>query len=74
MRPELGPPDLEEIDYPDEDGSWERSGEHSPRAIDAGDAPSCSAGSPTRATRGRQIEAAYAGGAVRELSDAGDCR
>ena len=31
MKPELGPPEVEEIDYPAEDGSWERSGALSPR-------------------------------------------
>ena len=38
MRPELGPPDLEEIGYPDEDSSWPAEWRHLREAILAGDA------------------------------------
>ena len=36
MRPELGPPDLEERDYPDEDRSWTAEWEHLTAAIESG--------------------------------------
>jgi hypothetical protein len=28
MRPELGPPDVEQVEYPDVDVSWEREWQH----------------------------------------------
>lgn len=34
MRPELGPPDVEVIDYPDEDGSWAAEWAHFKAALD----------------------------------------
>ena len=37
MRPELGPPDVEEIHYPDHDESWAREWEHFTAAIEAGE-------------------------------------
>jgi predicted dehydrogenase len=37
MRPELGPPDLEEIDYPDEDHSWAHEWQHFGAAVRARD-------------------------------------
>ena len=37
MRPELGPPDVEEISYPDRDTSWEREWAHFTAAIVSGD-------------------------------------
>ena len=37
MRPELGPPDLEERTYPDEDQSWTAEWEHLARAIGSGE-------------------------------------
>jgi predicted dehydrogenase len=37
MRPELGPPDVEQVDYPDVDVSWEREWQHFAGAIRAGD-------------------------------------
>ncbi len=37
MRPELGPPDLEEIEYSGEDVSWEAEWQHFRRAILAED-------------------------------------
>lgn len=36
MRPELGPPDLEEVRYPERDTSWEREWQHLRAAIAAG--------------------------------------
>jgi predicted dehydrogenase len=37
MRPELGPPDTEVVQYPDRDISWQREWEHFASAIRAGD-------------------------------------
>ncbi|MCU1492817.1 MAG: Oxidoreductase domain protein [Acidimicrobiaceae bacterium] len=37
MRPELGPPDVEEVQYPDRDASWEGEWAHFAAAIAAGD-------------------------------------
>ncbi len=37
MRPELGPPDVEEVEYPSEDGSWRAEWAHFADAIAAGD-------------------------------------
>jgi len=37
MRPELGPPHLEEVDYPERDESWEREWHHFAGAITTGD-------------------------------------
>jgi predicted dehydrogenase len=37
MRPELGPPDLEQISYPDRDRSWEAEWDHFTEAIATGD-------------------------------------
>jgi predicted dehydrogenase len=36
MRPELGPPDVEEIHYPERDASWEREWQHFLEVIDHG--------------------------------------
>ncbi len=37
MRPELGPPELEEISFPDDDTSWSREWEHFTTALASGD-------------------------------------
>ena len=37
MRPELGPPDVEELAYPDEDRSWQAEWEHFAEALGAAD-------------------------------------
>jgi predicted dehydrogenase len=39
MAPELGPPDVDVVDYPAEDASWEAEWLHFRHAIDAGEAP-----------------------------------
>jgi predicted dehydrogenase len=36
MKPELGPPDLEEIDYPAQDGSWLAEWRHFRESIASG--------------------------------------
>jgi predicted dehydrogenase len=38
MRPELGPPDVEQVEYPDVDVSWEREWQHFGGAVRSGDA------------------------------------
>jgi len=37
MKPELGPPDVDVVDYPPEDGSWEAEWRHFKAAIESGD-------------------------------------
>lgn len=37
MRPELGPPDIEKVTYPDRDESWQREWTHFAEAIEASD-------------------------------------
>ena len=37
MKPELGPPDVEHVQYPDEDVSWEREWQHFAGAVHSGD-------------------------------------
>ncbi len=70
MGPKLGPPDVEELTYPDEDDSWAREWTSFTDAIDAGDA---------RLLRGdlhdaryvwEQIEAAYAASPYAEMRQA----
>ncbi|HEX3433933.1 MAG TPA: Gfo/Idh/MocA family oxidoreductase [Solirubrobacteraceae bacterium] len=60
MSPELGPPRLEEIQYPDEDGSWLREWAGFKDAIDAGDLALVDGGLEDALYAWRQIEAAYA--------------
>ncbi|HTQ69245.1 MAG TPA: Gfo/Idh/MocA family oxidoreductase [Solirubrobacteraceae bacterium] len=67
MRPELGPPDVEHVGYPDEDGSWEREWQSFVRAIDAGDRDGICGGLDDALYAWRQIEAAYAGTPFEEL-------
>jgi predicted dehydrogenase len=60
MSPELGPPQLEEIQYPDEDGSWLREWAGLEEAIAAGDPDLVNGGLEDALYAWRQIEAAYA--------------
>ncbi len=62
MSPELGPPELEQIDYPDEDGSWEREWASFAAAIDAGDESLVCGDLGDARYAWMQIEAAYADG------------
>jgi predicted dehydrogenase len=70
MAPELGPPALEEIVYPPEDGSWRAEWEHFAAAVAAGD------GRPLLGDLGdaryawERIEDAYAGGPYAAMRDA----
>jgi predicted dehydrogenase len=70
MPPELGPPQLEELAYPDEDHSWELEWQSFKTAIDAGDEGLICGGLSDAAYAWRQIEAAYAGGPYAAMRDA----
>ena len=60
MRPELGPPDVETIDFPPDDESWSREWRQFAAAISAGDGRPLS-GDLESARYGWQcVEAAYA--------------
>jgi predicted dehydrogenase len=60
MRPELGPPDLEEIDYPDEDPSWRSEWEHFAGALAAEDGRPLLGDLADARYAWEQVEAAYA--------------
>jgi predicted dehydrogenase len=62
MRPELGPPDLEELVYPDEDGSWTAEWEHFAAAVSAADGRPLLGDLLAARYAWRQVEAAYAAG------------
>jgi predicted dehydrogenase len=62
MSEELGPPELDEYDYPDEDRSWEREWASFSAAIDAGDPQLLNGDLDDARYAWEQIEAAYAGG------------
>jgi predicted dehydrogenase len=61
MGPELGPPELEEETYPDEDRSWELEWENTAGAIASGDRDALLGGLADARYAWQQIEAAYAG-------------
>jgi predicted dehydrogenase len=61
MGPELGPPQLEQVDYPDEDGSWKQEWRGFKRAIAASDASLINGGLEDARYAWEQVEAAYAG-------------
>ncbi len=60
MRPELGPPDVEEIRYPDGDPSWEAEWRHFADAIVAGDGRSLLGDLDDARYAWEQVEASYA--------------
>jgi predicted dehydrogenase len=60
MSPELGPPELEELSYPDEDGSWRREWEHFTAAVRADDGRALLGDLHSARYAWTQIEAAYA--------------
>lgn len=62
MPPELGPPELEEIVYPDEDCSWEREWASFAAAIHTGDERLVLGDLHDARYAWEQIESAYAGG------------
>jgi predicted dehydrogenase len=62
MGPELGPPEVDEVAYPDEDRSWEREWASFSAAIDAGDERLLNGRLSDARYAWEQIEAAYAAG------------
>jgi predicted dehydrogenase len=62
MAPELGPPEVQEVDYPDEDRSWEREWASFTAAIDAGDEQLLNGDLNDARYAWEQIEAAYRSG------------
>ena len=62
MGPELGPPAVEEIAYPAEDGSWVREWEHFADALDAADERRLLGDLADAHYAWTQVEAAYAQG------------
>ena len=67
MRPELGPPDLEEIVYPDEDRSWIAEWEHFASALATQDESPLLGNLLDARYAWTQIESAYAGGPFDDL-------
>jgi len=70
MRPELGPPDVEEVVYPDEDSSWTAEWEHFAEALSAGDGRPLLGDLPAARYAWAQIEAAYAAGPYAAMREA----
>jgi hypothetical protein len=70
MRPELGPPDLEEIGYPDDDRSWAAEWEHFAGALTAGDGRPLLGDLADARYAWEQVEAAYAGGPYAGMREA----
>jgi len=62
MGPELGPPELEEITYPPEDGSWSAEWEHFAGALRAGDGRPLLGDLDAARYAWTQVEGAYARG------------
>jgi predicted dehydrogenase len=60
MRPELGPPDLQEVVYPDRDDSWRAEWEHFAAAIRAVDGRALLGDLHDARYAWKQVEAAYA--------------
>jgi predicted dehydrogenase len=70
MGPELGPPAVEQLSYPDEDGSWGREWESFVSAIDADDESLLNGGLGDARYAWAQIEAAYASGPYAHMREA----
>jgi predicted dehydrogenase len=70
MGPELGPPEVQEVNYPDEDRSWEREWASFAAAIAAGDERLLNGDLSDAHYAWKQIEAAYAAGPYASMRDA----
>jgi predicted dehydrogenase len=70
MRPEMGPPDVEELEYPDEDRSWGAEWEHFAAAVAAGDGRPLLGELADARYAWEQVEAAYAGGPYAAMREA----
>jgi predicted dehydrogenase len=69
MSPQLGPPDLEEIVYPDEDLSWRNEWEHLAQAVEADDGRRLLGDLRDAHYAWTQVEAAYAAGPYAEMRE-----
>jgi predicted dehydrogenase len=67
MGPQLGPPALEEIGYPDEDRSWQAEWEHFAGAVLAADGRPLLGDLRAVSDAWRQVEAAYASGVYADM-------
>ncbi|HUB73885.1 MAG TPA: Gfo/Idh/MocA family oxidoreductase [Solirubrobacteraceae bacterium] len=70
MGPELGPPSLERIDYPDEDCSWAQEWRNLKCAIAASDSSLVNGGLEDALYAWEQVEAAYSAGPYRRMREA----
>jgi predicted dehydrogenase len=70
MGAELGPPEVEEVAYPDNDRSWEQEWLSFTRAIEAGDERLLSGDLKDARYAWEQIEAAYADGPYAQMREA----
>lgn len=69
MRPELGPPDTQEISYPEQDGSWEREWLSFSEAIAANDERCLNGDLQDARYAWEQVEAAYANGPYAQMRE-----
>jgi predicted dehydrogenase len=69
MGPGLGPPEVQEVDYPDEDRSWEREWASFTEAIDAGDERLLNGDLSDARYAWEQIEASYASGPYAQMRE-----
>ena len=74
MSPQLGPPEVEEISYADEDRSWEREWQSFGEAIRAGDERLVSGDLNDARYAWAQVEAAYAAGPYAHMREAVQAR
>jgi predicted dehydrogenase len=70
MSPEMGPPRLEEVSYPHDDGSWSAEWEHFAGAVVADDGRPLLGELKDAAYAWKQVEAAYAAGPYAAMRDA----
>jgi predicted dehydrogenase len=70
MGPELGPPEVQEISYPDEDRSWEREWASFREAIAAGEERLLNGNLHDARYAWEQVEAAYATGPYAQMREA----
>ncbi|MGA2320232.1 MAG: Gfo/Idh/MocA family oxidoreductase [Solirubrobacteraceae bacterium] len=72
MGPELGPPELEEIAYPPEDGSWRAEWKHFAEALRAADGRPLLGDLASARYAWRQVESAYASGPYAQMRESLD--
>jgi predicted dehydrogenase len=70
MAPELGPPDAQEISYPEQDGSWEREWRNFSAAIEAGQQRLVCGDLHDARYAWEQVQAAYADGPYAGMREA----